>query len=257
VARCYVQQFMPEFEYVQTRVEIDIGGERFMARGRRTVGRGWRELQPRGSEPDDAEEEREATADDVVVPPLAVGESLVCAGARVLEKRTQPPKPFTDASLIQAMIQVAKYVTDPQARQILVGTDGIGTPATRAEIIERLFKRGYVERRKKQIRSTPVGRALIEALPAVATRPDMTAVWESGLARVQDRQLSLERFIADVQRELGELVEWGKAAGPLVLPEALRNGTGARNRGGAYRRHSKAPRRSRSASGATRRGARA
>jgi DNA topoisomerase III len=253
VARRYVQQFMPEFEYVQTRVEIDIGGERFMARGRRTVGRGWRELQPRGSEPDEAApEEREAAADDIVVPPLAVGESLVCAGARVLEKRTQPPKPFTDASLIQAMIQVAKYVTDPQARQILVGTDGIGTPATRAEIIERLFKRGYVERRKKQIRSTPVGRALIAALPAVATRPDMTAVWESHLARVQDRQLSLERFIAAVQGQLGELVERGKAAGPLVLPKLLR--TGARS-GAASPRPRKGARQRRSAPGVTRRGA--
>jgi DNA topoisomerase-3 len=116
------------------------------------------------------------------------------------------------------MCNVAKYVSDAKAKKILQDTDGIGTPATRAAIIEKLFERGFVERRKKQIRSTPVGRALIAALPVVATTPDQTAIWESAMRRINDGQLDLGRFLGAVTAQLTELVTQGKAQGALPLP---------------------------------------
>jgi DNA topoisomerase-3 len=168
----------------------------------------------------------------------------------VVEKSTKPPKAFTDATLIRAMCNVAKFVADPKARQILRDTDGIGTPATRAAIIETLFARGYVLRQKKQIRSTAVGRALIDALPVVATTPDQTAVWEAALRRVHDQQLELERFLGAVSGQLGELVARGQAAGPLTVPVATsRAPTRARPRVNAQERTRKRARRPRSAAG--------
>ncbi len=128
------------------------------------------------------------------------------------------------------MCGIAKFVTDPRARKILQETDGIGTPATRATIIERLLDRHFIERRKRQLRATPVGRALIDALPGVATTPDLTAMWESGLGRIEDRQLAPERFMSAVQAQLGNLVESGRGAGALTLPSVPPTAAGARSR---------------------------
>ncbi len=215
VALRYVQQFLPVFEYLRTKVEITVAGETFEARGRQILVLGWKAFERQSREREDAPDEEQ---DAITLPPLRGGQKLLCAATRVLEKRTQPPKPFTDASLIQAMCNVAKYVTDAKAKKILQDTDGIGTPATRAAIIEKLFERGFVERRKKQIRSTPVGRALIAALPTVATTPDQTAIWESAMRRINDGQLDLARFLGAVTAQLTELVTQGKAQGALPLP---------------------------------------
>ena len=225
VARRYVQQFLAAWRYLQTRVEIRIDRELFVARGRRTLAAGWKAVDDATSRLNDAAdvEENEESSDDTPLPTLALGQALTCSSARLLEKRTQPPKAFTDASLIQAMCNVARFVTDPKAKKILHETDGIGTPATRASIIETLFKRRYIERRKRQIRSTPVGRALVAALPSIATTPDMTAVWEFHIGKVHDRQLGLERFLGAVRAQVDELVARGKVAGPLVLPELVRS----------------------------------
>src|SRR5690606_3015485 len=112
------------------------------------------------------------------------------------------------------------YVGDAKVKQILKETDGIGTPATRAAIIETLFERRFVERQNKQIRSTAIGRAFIEALPAVATSPDLTAIWESAMRRIHEGELPLERFLDAVVRQTSELVARGKQQGALQLPPA-------------------------------------
>ena len=185
-----------------------------------------------------------------MLPRLSIGERVLCRSARVVEKRTQPPKPFTDATLIQAMCNVARFVSDPQTKKILQDADGIGTPATRAAIIEILFERSYVERRKKQIRSTPIGRALIDALPTAATSPDTTAVWESAMRRINARQIELDRFLGAVTGQISALVAQGKAAGPLPLPSVVAQTASPPRphaRGGV--RAKQATRRSRSAAG--------
>src|SRR5690606_17950619 len=117
----------------------------------------------------------------------------------------------------------------------------------RAAIVETLFERRYVERRGKTIRSTNLGRALIEALPAVATTPDMTAVWESAMRRINDRQLDLTRFLAAVTGQLRELVARGKAQGPLMLPNTRPASEVARPRRKATKARSRAAKRGRCA----------
>jgi DNA topoisomerase-3 len=245
VARRYVQQFLPAFDYLQTRAHINVCGETFIARGRQVVSLGWRAFEKATPGDDaDGEESREAAP----LPPLSEGQALACRSARVLEKRTKPPKPFNDSTLVQAMCNVAKYVADPKIAKILQDADGIGTPATRAAIIEILFERGYVERQKNQVRSTTIGRSLIDALPAVATTPDLTAVWERGTRRIEDRELSLDRFLAAVEAQIGELVARGKAQGALPMPAAgPQKATTGRRRSPARRSPGAPPKASRAA----------
>ena len=154
------------------------------------------------------------------LPPLAEGDRIAASPVVVLDKKTQPPKPFTDASLVAAMCQVAKFVADPEVQKVLTETDGIGTPATRAAIIETLFQRGYIARDQKAIVSTETGRALIRCLPDVATTPDMTAVWEAGMRAICDGTQSLDAFLSRVGSELTTLVAQGRALGRIPVPTA-------------------------------------
>lgn len=217
IARRYIQQFMPDYEYQSTKAELRLAGETFLTKGREVVALGWQALRqaPRQEVAESVDGDRENS----VLPALERGQIVSCVSARVAEKQTRPPSAFTDASLIQAMCNVAKYVTDPRARQILQDADGIGTPATRAAILELLLERKYLKREKKALRSTPVGRALIDALPGVATTPDMTALWETGMQAIQAGSLELEHFLGAVTAQLQKLVALGKAQeAPSVAP---------------------------------------
>jgi DNA topoisomerase-3 len=220
VARRFVAQFYPAFEFKETTVEIQVGDERFRARGRQMVAEGWRQLvkarrSPEGS-PDRADEE-----DDLQpVPALREGATLACEDLTVIEKQTKPPKRFTEASLIQAMIGIARFVDDPRIKELLNETDGIGTPATQAQIIQTLFDRKFLEKRGKQIHATATGCALIRALPEVATRPDRTALWEAAMRRIVEGQVALPAFLATVIKELGQLITGGRALGRVQVPSA-------------------------------------
>ncbi len=215
IARRYLMQFYPVCEWTETTVELEAAGERFVAKARRTKASGWKLLQSAGT--GDASDDAPKPPRSGDFPAIEVGTTLPVTSASADERKTQPPKPFTDASLITAMCAIARYVANPDLKKILHDKDGIGTPATRAAIIETLFERGYVERAKKTIRSTPTGRALIKALPEVATQPDMTAVWEAAMQAIQDGRKSLDEFLGRVSDELTELVSKGKALGKLQV----------------------------------------
>jgi DNA topoisomerase-3 len=118
---------------------------------------------------------------------------------------------------MQAMVNIASFVTSPEIKKILSDADGIGTPATRSAIIETLFQRNYVRRSQKTIVSTSVGRSLIKSLPDVATTPDLTAVWEAAMRGITEGKQGLDPFLARVAAQIHQLVEQAKAAGPLVL----------------------------------------
>ncbi|HEV3188917.1 MAG TPA: DNA topoisomerase III [Polyangiaceae bacterium] len=222
VARRYLAQFYPPHEYLETKIELEVSGERLATGGRRTLSPGWRALSTPtatgGEEAQDNENEHEKDrVSSTPLPHLPVGQGVAVASASVSEKLTQPPKAFTDASLIAAMCAVGKYVTDPNAKKILTEADGIGTPATRAAIIETLFERGYVRRDKKAIVSTPTGRALIASLPQIATTPDMTAVWEAAVRAIQNGTQNLDSFLGRVGAQLEELVAQGRALGRITV----------------------------------------
>ncbi len=110
------------------------------------------------------------------------------------------------------------FVRRPDIKKILTEADGIGTPATRAAILETLFERGYVERVQRTIVSTETGRALIGSLPEVATTPDRTAVWEAAMRAIAEGEQTLDAFLGRVRAELEQLVAEGRALGRIAIP---------------------------------------
>jgi DNA topoisomerase-3 len=199
IARRYVSQFLAPCDYAKVRLELEIGGERFVATGRETLVLGWRKA-ALGASPEDGETE------GAVLPALAEGDSVTVGEVLASDKETQSPKHFTDASLMQAMVNIAAHVSDLRVKAILTEADGIGTPATRPGIIETLFERGYVWRRGKAIVSTPIGRALAASLPATATTPDMTAEWEATMRAIAEGRETIDGFLARTAVELSALV---------------------------------------------------
>ncbi len=245
ISRQYLCQFYAEHRYQATRVELTIQGGLFVAKARQTEQIGWKVLfpgRPKGSAaagsetpPPPAGQKQSQGQDDPEqeLPALHEGQVLHCLRGELLEKLTQAPKPFNDATLLAAMTGIARYVEDAQIRRILKENDGLGTEATRAGIIELLFKRQFLIRSGKQIRATATGKALIAALPAVATTPDMTANWESQLNGMSQRQLPYQAFMSPLTQTLKALIDNAIASPPPALqgikaapPGSTRRGAG-------------------------------
>jgi len=196
IARQYLAQFYPHYRYAHSEVMVLIAEGLFKATANQVQDLGWKVLFPRKQN----DEEQQ-------LPPLSQGQSLQCVDARVLDKQTQPPKAFTDASLLAAMTGIAKYVQDPSLKSVLKETDGLGTEATRAGILDLLFKRGFLLRQAKQIHASDSAKALVAALPELCVWPDMTAHWEQQLNAISQRQHSYQAFMQQMQSQLNQLVE--------------------------------------------------
>ncbi len=205
IARQYVAQFYPDHTYKKRSVDVEIEKGLFRANSRQTVTEGWKAL----LQPDKktADEANTSPAQNVYLPELSKGEKLQCPQADLLEKQTQPPKPFNDATLLSAMTGIARFVQNKDIRKILRETDGLGTEATRASIIELLFKRQFLERKGRNIHASLTGRALIRALPEKMTTPDMTARWESSLNDIVERKGSYGAFMGALDQELRALLQ--------------------------------------------------
>ncbi|HTA20804.1 MAG TPA: DNA topoisomerase III [Polyangia bacterium] len=221
IARRYIAQFYPAFEFNQTQIEIDVADERFGASGRQPIAEGWRRvISSAAADVDEAEAPDDAAAAKLTLPLLQEREEVQIHRVDVAEKKTTPPKRFTDATLVQAMTGIARFVTDPKIKKMLRETDGIGTPATQAAIIQTLYDRDFIAKKGRQIISTSVARALIQILPSVATTPDMTALWEAAMKRIAAGEMPLDAFVDGVLLQLKELIARGRARGPLAVPGA-------------------------------------
>ena len=223
IARQYLMQFYPACCYTDSKAELQIGGGCFVAKARQQISAGWKALLPAAGN-NQHSSKSDAAGDDLplqhALPELKVGQQLLCYDSQLLEKQTQPPAPFTDASLLSAMTGIARYVQDPQIKRILKDTDGLGTEATRSGIIELLFKRNFLQRQGKQIRATIAGKALIAALPPEASLPDMTARWEAALNDICQRQQSYHAFMQPLTASLQQLISQAGA----IIPQGLGSG---------------------------------
>ena len=201
----YVRLFMPPERY-ETREAIFAfpDGERFRARSRFTVKSGWTALGEVDEEPGDEDGKDEPAR----LPDLEVGERVVCAGAEVVAKDTQPPRYYTDGTLEGAMVGIHKLITDSKMRARLRETSGLGTEATRAAILETLIKRGYVYRNKKQLRPTERGCALIDTLRRVLPEladPVETAIQEDALADIAAGKAPILEFLKKSETHAGTI----------------------------------------------------
>lgn len=207
ICRQYLAQFYPPWQFQDHQISMDIEGGSFVAKARQTIDLGWKVLFPKKREPaSTAENSDEDDEIQSALPDLKKGDIVNCINAERKDKLTQAPKYFTDASLLAAMTGISRFVTDPSTRRILKDTDGLGTEATRAGIIELLFKREFLVRQGKQIRSTDTGKKLINALPESATTPDMTAEWESQLNAMSNKEMPYEKFMHALNDALPSLI---------------------------------------------------
>jgi DNA topoisomerase-3 len=221
----YVLQFLGDCEYEETAAEFEVNGEIFRASGRTVINLGWQGWDKRdetgghGKEPhgEEAEEkDGDGKRENQVLPQVHQGESgAVRASAE--EHVTRPPEPYTYHALIGAMNSIHTFVKDPDIRRKLKEVHGIGTPATQEAVISTLFARGYIEKHKKIIRPTDLGRLLIHILSEgkaeVMTRPDLTALWEQKMSDIESGGVSLESFVAEVAGMVGEIL-----SGSLNVP---------------------------------------
>lgn len=217
VCRNYVAQFLPAHEFYSTKVEVKIDTGVFKASAKEPHVEGWKCLFPHPKSKADNDNEPQD------IPRLVKGQPLTSLQADVLEKNTSAPKAYNDATLLAAMTGISAHVSDPELKKILRDTDGLGTEATRAGIIELLFKRKYLSRQGKTISSTVTGQALIKSLPDVATFPDLTALWESTLNSIHEGSATYAQLMTPLEQQMSQLV----ADSRQVIPQGL-NGLGSK-----------------------------
>jgi len=216
IARQYIAQFYPNFEYMDKQIDTIIDGGLFISKQKDIINNGWKDLFTTANKSQKAASEFSR----IKLPNLTVGDTVHCLHGELLEKNTSPPKHFTDATILGALTGIARYVTNAEIKQLLRDTDGLGTEATRAGIIELLFKRQFLIRKGKEIHATQVGRKLITSLPAQISQPDMTALWESQLESINLQSLNYQTFISGIEQNLGQLIDEVKKISFTGLPQS-------------------------------------
>ncbi|MBR6756146.1 MAG: DNA topoisomerase 3 [Peptococcaceae bacterium] len=192
--------------YDETKLEIAVEKDIFKASGKVVVDEGWAGLERLLLGKAQQEEEQE---EEQLLSGISLGQKLVLEAVKVLEKKTSPPKPYTEATLLTAMEKAGKELEDKELKESMKGK-GLGTPATRAGIIEKLISTGYVERKKKNLLPTQQGITFIELLPQSIKSVELTANWEQRLQDISDGIGSHEEFMQDIRRYVTDLVEENK-----------------------------------------------
>ena len=208
VARRMLTAFYPACEYDATRVITRAEGYDFRTTGKVIVQPGWHEV-PAMADPPRTRKKKEEDEENVQLPSLSIGDRREVRNTKIREDKTKPPSPHTDASLLFAMETAGKELEDEELVRQMKGS-GIGTPATRAAIIERLIHVGYVQRKGKTLAATDKGVRLIEILPGEMTSPEMTGKWELALHEITDGKQDPVRFMDGIQRMCTFLVSYAR-----------------------------------------------
>ncbi|XYQ54344.1 DNA topoisomerase III [Pectobacterium carotovorum] len=228
----YLAQFLPQHEFDRTTARLSCTGETLQAVGKQIVVIGWRQVltEPR---PD---EDGETTLRSQVLPALHEGLSCQITGIDCKALKTSPPRPYTQGELVKAMKGVAKLVSDPRLKQKLKDTTGIGTEATRANIIKGLLDRGYLLKKSRSVRASDAAFTLIDAVPGAIADPGMTAIWEQALDMIEAGQLTLDVFIDKQSAWITQLVQQYRGASLSIKvpqgPACPECGTAMRQRTG-------------------------
>ena len=203
VVKRFLAVLYPPFEYEQTTLRAKIGEESFMARGKRVLSLGWKEVYENNYEEDDSEEVAEQT-----LPELNKGDVLKVSSINQTKGETKPPAPFNEATLLSAMENPVKYMQGESKELIkTIGeAGGIGTVATRADIIEKLFNSFLIEKRGKDVFITSKGKQLLELVPEELKSPALTAEWEQKLGYISKGKLNKNTFISEMRKYAEEVV---------------------------------------------------
>lgn len=202
VVKRFLAVLYPAFEYEQIQITADIGGESFAARGRNIKRQGWKEVYDNTFEEEEEEEAVKEEIKEQLMPDLAEGQSLCLVSLEETSGKTRPPSPFNEATLLSAMENPAKYMGDVSKDliQTMHQTTGLGTVATRADIIEKLFKSFLIEKKGKDVFTTAKGRQLLELVPEDLKSPVLTAKWEQKLMAIARKELNKDVFIKEMKQ---------------------------------------------------------
>jgi len=197
VVKRFLAVLFPAFEYEQTTIQAKIGSERFIARGKIVLAQGWREVYDYDVEDEDSK----SGVSEQTLPKIAKGDRLRLQSVSQTKGETKPPEPFTEATLLSAMENPARYMANESKELIkTIGeTGGLGTVATRADVIEKLFNSFLFEKRGKHIFVTAKGKQLLELVPDDLQSPTLTAQWEQKLGAIAKGSLNKQAFISDIK----------------------------------------------------------
>lgn len=197
VVKRFLAVLFPPFEYEQTTIKASIGAETFVAKGKTVITMGWKEVYENRFDDEDSEDDIR----EQLLPSLEKGNTLNISALTQTKGETKPPARFNEATLLSAMENPAKYMTssNKDLAKTLTETGGLGTVATRADIIEKLFNTFLIEKKGKDIFLTSKGRQLLDLVPEDLKSPALTAEWEQKLEAIAKGNLNKNTFINDMK----------------------------------------------------------
>ena len=205
IARRFIAVFYPDCKFATTTVLGEVEGIEFKTTGKQILDPGWRVIFGTPSAQSQEEKDEKGGEDENVLPAFVKGES----GPHVPslnEKWTQPPRPYTEATLLRAMETAGKLVDNDELRDALK-ENGIGRPSTRAAIIETLFKRNYIRKEKKNLIATPTGIELIQFIHEdLLKSAELTGQWENKLRKIEKRTFSASQFLEELKEMVSGVV---------------------------------------------------
>lgn len=203
IARRFLAVLYPAYEYEQTTVKVSVNGEILHAKGNIVKSYGWKAVyQDRQDDAEDLSDEDKIQS----LPELKRGDKLKIISSKVINGKTKPPARYNEATLLTAMEHPGKFIDNLALRETMEKGSGLGTPATRADIIEKLFDSFYVERNGKDIYPTSKGVQLIDIVPSDLKSPELTAKWEQKLGLIGRSKASPVEFIKEMKVYAGKLV---------------------------------------------------
>lgn len=198
ICKSYLAQFYPAYAYEQSTVLIEMCGEQFKAIGRLVINNGWREVLTLTEDKKKDEPKK--------LPQLAEGDMVILSAANIADRMTKPLPVLTKSTLVGLMENIHKVVDDAQIKRALADSNGLGTDATRAAIIEDLFKQGYLREEKGRIFATEAGEILVDVLPKALTGPEQTGLMEAALDDIANGKVTLEEYMSARIRDIHELM---------------------------------------------------
>ena len=201
VIRRFIAVLLPLFVYEQTAIQVRIGKETFAAKGQVVVTEGWRAAYGKAYSEDEEDDNAEAEIKSQPLPPLKQGDSLPITAIKLTEGKTKPPALFTEATLLSAMENPSKYMQglNRDLAKTLNETGGLGTVATRADIMEKLFNSFMLEKQGKSIQTTSKGRQLLQLVPEDLRSPALTGDWEQKLSSIAKGLMKKDQFLSNIR----------------------------------------------------------
>jgi DNA topoisomerase-3 len=215
VAGRFLAVLMPPYRYESITLTLTVSGEIFAVRGVRVIDRGWREVGGTAETDGEREDEDELFHQDLAA--YTRGTKFTVLEAEAKQGFTRPPPRYTEGTLLSAMENAGKFIEDRELKKTIAGS-GIGTPATRADIIEKLLDKYYVERKGKELVPTSRGYELLDLVPDELKSPELTARWEQRLTRIAEGREKAFGFASDIRNSAQKLVEQIKKSAQQYHP---------------------------------------